>query len=149
MKAFDPSLVNRKLAFIDERLNRLLKYKKITIENYVEDPDSQAIVERNLEVLIQAAADTNRYILVRLAESAGNELEYVSNADSFLFLAEAEVLPEELATELSASGKFRNVLAHLYDEILPQKTIDALAKTLQYYPDYIEAIQSYLNSLQG
>lgn len=70
MKAFRPSTVNRKLAYIDERLKRLVKFREITIEGYLENPDYQDIVERNLEVLIQAASDTNRYILTKLAESA-------------------------------------------------------------------------------
>lgn len=149
MKAFKPSVVNRKLAYIDERLKRLVKFREITIEGYLENPDYQDIVERNLEVLIQAAADTNRYILTRFAESAEIELGYISNADSFLLLAQAELLPQLLAERLAESGKFRNVLAHLYDEILPGKVIEALRTTVQYYPDYLYAIQSYLDSLES
>ncbi len=149
MKAFKPSVVNRKLAYIEERLNRLVKFRETTIEDYLESPDYQDIVERNLEVLIQAASDINRYILTRLTGSAETESEYVSNADSFLLLAQAELLSQPLAERLAESGKFRNVLAHLYDEILPEKVIEAMRTTLQYYPDYLFSIQSYIDSLES
>lgn len=76
-------------------------------------------------------------------------LSQVVNSDSFLLLAKAGVLSDALAVTLAESGKFRNVLAHLYDEILLEKVIEALDTTLQYYPHYLYAIQSHLDSLES
>ncbi len=148
MKAFDPSVVVGKLIFIEDRINRLKRFRKTVPEDYGENPDYQDIVERNLEVLIQAAADTNRYILKRQFGLSSDKPSGVTNADSFLMLAKANILPEQLAMQLAESGKFRNVLAHLYDEILPQKVVEAVGKTLQYYPEYFNAIQSYLDTIE-
>lgn len=148
MKAFNPDVVSRKLLYINERMNRLQRFREITVEGYLDNPDYQDIVERNLAVLIQAAADVNRYVLTRLATLSTGELGQITNADSFLLMAQAGGLPETLAEQLAESGRFRNVLAHLYDEILPEKVIEALRLALQYYPDYIYVIQSYLDSLQ-
>ncbi len=149
MKPFDPDVVSEKLLYMNERLNRLRRFRDVTIDEYSENPDHQDIVERNLEVLIQAAADTNRYILTRLTAPPTEGLGQITNADSFLLMAQVNALPEKLAVQLAESGRFRNVLAHLYDEILPERVIEALRLTLQYYPDYIYAIQSYLDSTQN
>lgn len=147
MKAFNPDVVSNKLVYIEQRLTRLQKFRSITADGYAQDIDSQDIIERNLEVIIQAAADTNRYLLARLTEQGLARLGSVANAESFLLLAQADILPETLAKMLSESGKFRNVLAHLYDEISPEKVIASLRDVLRYYPDYLYAIQSYLDSL--
>ena len=148
MKAFDPSVFVGKLIFIEDRINRLKRFRKTTPEDYEENSDYQDIVERNLEVLIQAAADTNRYILKRQFDLSSDKPSQITNADSFLMLAKANILPERLAMQLAESGRFRNVLAHLYDEILPEKVVEAVGKTLQYYPEYFNAIQSYLDTIE-
>lgn len=149
MKRFDPNFVSEKLLYMNERLNRLRRFREVTVDEYSENLDYQDIVERNLEVLIQAAADTNRYILTRLSALSTECLGQITNADSFLLMAQVDALPEELAAQLAESGRFRNVLAHLYDEILPERVIAALRLILQYYPDYIYAIQSYLDATQN
>lgn len=148
MKAFDPSVVVGKLTFIEDRINRLRRFSQTTLKEYKENPDYQDIAERNLEVLIQAAADTNRYLLKRQFELSFEKSSQITNADSFLMIAETGVLPKLLALQLAESGKFRNVLAHLYDEILPEKVIEAVEKALQYYPNYFNAIQAYLDTIE-
>lgn len=147
MKAFNPDIVSNKLTHIQQRLLRLHKFKGITAEQYAVSTDAQDIVERNLEIIIQAAADVNRYLLSRLTDGDQAGLGSVTNAESFLGLANAEILPQDLAETLAESGKFRNVLAHLYDEISPEKVVAAIGAALQYYPDYLYAIQSYLDSI--
>lgn len=59
------------------------------------------------------------------------------------------ILSDSLASELAKSGGFRNVLAHLYDEIIPVKVIIALSETLELYPEYLSKIQSYLDLFEN
>lgn len=147
MKSFDPNVVIGKLTYIKNRVSRLKRFSNITPEEYQENLDYQDIIERSLEVLIQAAADINRYILKRKLNLSSSQVGQIANSESFIMLAQSDVLPELLATELAESGKFRNVLAHLYDEILPEKVIDALSRTLLYYPSYLEAIRLCLDTM--
>lgn len=42
-----------------KRLNRLSVYQSLTFEEYLQDEDRQATIERYLEVVIQAEIDKN------------------------------------------------------------------------------------------
>jgi uncharacterized protein YutE (UPF0331/DUF86 family) len=46
------------------------------------------------------------------------------------------------------SRGFRNVLVHEYDDIDPHQVYIALQKALTQYPQYIRAIQIYLDTLE-
>lgn len=146
---FDPNVIIGKLTYIDSRLNRLRKFSEITLKEYQENLDCQDIVERNLKNLIQAAADTNRYLLKKQLDLSSSELSEITNRDSFLRSAQAGILPKSLAEKLSESGKIWDVLAYLYDEVLPESVIEAMGNTLLYYPIYSNAIQSYLETMEN
>ena len=149
MNEFSSNILSKKVDVIRKRLKRLQKYRLLTVEDYLDSDDAQDIIERNLEVLIQAAVDINKSLLKRLSALDPKELQNLKNSESFVFLAQNNILSEELANELAESGGFRNVLAHLYDEIIPARVMGAVKKALEFYPDYLYEIQSYLDSLEG
>lgn len=68
------------------------------------------------------------------------------NSDTFIEAGKAGLIPMDLGRKLARSGGFRNVLAHQYDEILPEIVFQNLQEALAQYPDYVEAIQVYLDS---
>jgi uncharacterized protein YutE (UPF0331/DUF86 family) len=53
-----------------------------------------------------------------------------------------------LGKRMEKSGGFRNVLAHLYDEIIPEKVYEALQSTLTDFPQYIAEVEDCLNLLE-
>lgn len=141
-------LLDRKKEVIQRRLQRLQKYRSLTLEEYLSNEDIRDIIERNLEILIQAAVDLNKYLLKQVVDLRPEQMKAIQNSESFILLAHHNILPETLAQELANSGKFRNVLAHLYDEIVPDLVIHALNKALDLYPDYLYEIQIHLDSLE-
>jgi uncharacterized protein YutE (UPF0331/DUF86 family) len=146
---FDTNIISKKVDVIRKRLKRLQKYRQLTVQDYLSNDDAQDIIERNLEILIQAAVDINKSLLKRGSRLRAEELRTLRNSESFISLAENNILNESLANELSESGKFRNILAHLYDEVVPEKVVFALQKALECYPDYLYEIQLYLDSLEN
>jgi uncharacterized protein YutE (UPF0331/DUF86 family) len=141
--------INKKLAGMTRRLTLLQLYRTLALEEYLEDEVKQATIERFLELIIQGAIDTNKMLLKQVANiKLTQRNENITNAEIFILAGEYGFIPQELAEELSASGRFRNVLAHLYDEIMPEKTYEALQKAFEQYPHYIAAIQNYLDSLE-
>ncbi|MGI0488783.1 type VII toxin-antitoxin system HepT family RNase toxin [Pantanalinema rosaneae CENA516] len=141
--------INKKLAGMTRRLILLQPYRTLTFEEYLEDEARQATIERFLELIIQGAIDINKMLLKQVTNiklTQGNES--LTNAEIFVLAGEYGFIPQQLAQQLSASGRFRNVLAHLYDEIMPEKTYEALQKAFEQYPQYIAAIQNYLDSLE-
>jgi uncharacterized protein YutE (UPF0331/DUF86 family) len=149
MKNFEPEAIGNKLAGMIKRVQLLRRYETLTLDEYLQNEDIQAGVERLLEQVIQSALDINRAFLKRVvrieAQADGKPIE---NAATFILAAEYGLISSELGESLAKSGGFRNVLAHLYDEILPERVYTALSLSLDHYPHYALAIQTYLDSLE-
>lgn len=128
-----------------KRLNRLSTYQSLTFEEYLQDEDRQATIERYLEIVIQAAIDINRMLIKHKEDT---DLEKLTNAEAFTLAGELGFITSELAAQLALSAGFRNVLAHVYDDVDPEMAYRALQLAVVQYPQYIQQIQTYLNSLE-
>lgn len=145
MRDLDLEGIGKKLIGMDRRLRRLAIHQSLTFEEYLQDEDRQATIERYLEVVIQAAIDINRALI----KSVNNtEFEKLTNAETFTFASELGFISLELANQLVPSAGFRNVLAHSYDDIVPEMAYRALQLAVTQYPKYIQQIQNHLNSLE-
>lgn len=66
MTNIDKVVVATRLAFITRYLESLKRFEAISLEEYLNDFDKQLIVERLLQLMVQAAIETNEHILSRL-----------------------------------------------------------------------------------
>ncbi len=145
MTAVDLEGIGKKLIGMSRRLARLFNYRSLTFEAYLQDEDRQASIERYLEVVIQAAIDINK-MLIKPIETI--DLEKLTNTEIFILAGELGFISSELAAQLALSAGFRNVLAHVYDNIDPEVVYRALQLSVVQYPQYIQQIQTYLNLLE-
>lgn len=146
MTDLDREGIGKKLIGMNRRLTRLFTHQSLTFEEYLQDEDRQASIERYLEIVIQAAIDINKMLI----KHAGNiDLERLTNIEVFTLVGELNFISSELATQLALSAGFRNVLAHVYDDIDPEIAYRALKLSVVQYPQYIQQIQTYLNSLEN
>lgn len=143
MNLFDPVPITNKLERMIDRLDRLKVYEQYTLEQYLADNNVQIIVERLLELLIQAALDINKSLLKQVA---GKSIE--KNFESFIEMGQSGFIPVDLARKIAPSGPFINVLAHDYDDIIHEQVFASFKIALEQYPEYIEAIQDYLDSIE-
>jgi uncharacterized protein YutE (UPF0331/DUF86 family) len=143
MKPLDIESVGKKLTGMIRRIDLLTTYQGMTLDEYLQNEERQAVVERYLEVIIQAAIDINR-MLINSVESV--DLEKITNAEAFTLVAQLGFITSELADALIPSAGFRNILAHVYDDIIPEAAYKAFHLSLVQYPEYIRQIQTYLNS---
>lgn len=134
--------VQTKLRLITDYLNELKTLEEFSLDEIVEDLFKYRTVERLLELIVQASLDINRHLLKEIYQ-----LEPQTNADVFIQSIQVGMLPGEMGLKLSEAAKLRNVLAHLYDEIDPQKVVVCIAPTLEDFPVYIGLINDYLESL--
>jgi uncharacterized protein YutE (UPF0331/DUF86 family) len=148
MKNFQPVAVGEKLGNIGKRLQRLNRYQNLTLNEYQQDEDVQSIIERLLEQIIQSALDINRAFLKRVAGMSLEDNNVPTNAETFLLVAQYGLISSELGQRMEKSGGFRNVLAHLYDEIDPEKVYEALQNALVDYPQYVAEVETYLNLVE-
>jgi uncharacterized protein YutE (UPF0331/DUF86 family) len=143
--------IAKKLAGMSSRFDRLKRYEFLSLEDYLLDEDRQLIIERLLELIIQAAIDINKMLLKQILglSLVSTNGESLSNANIFRLTGEYGFIPLDLAEKLAKSGQFRNVLAHLYDDIDPQQVYIALQHAFEQYLNYIEAIQDYIDRFEA
>ncbi len=127
MKNLDVEGVGKKLTGMARRIMLLNQYRDMTFDEYLEDDERQAVVERYLEVIIQAAIDINR-MLIKSSRSIDNK--EVSNKDAFTLVGQLGIITPELAIALIPSAGFRNILAHAYDDIMPDAAYRGLQLSL-------------------
>ncbi len=145
MTSLDLTGIGKKMIGMTKRLNRLFTYQSLTFEEYLQDEDRQASIERYLEVVIQAAIDINKMLIKRVENI---DLERLTNTEVFTLSGELGLITSDLASQLALSAGFRNILAHVYDDINPEMAYRALQLSVVQYPQYIQQIQTYLNSLE-
>lgn len=143
MPRIEPEVVSAKLEFMNRYLDRLEAYSSISLEDYLNSPDTQTLVERFLQLIAETGNDANRHILKGL----GRE-QPTTNRDTPIAIAQAGVIDRDLARRLSQSIGLRNVIVHLYDEIDPTVVHGAISKTLRDYSMYQVQINSYLDLLE-
>lgn len=146
MSKIDPKIVLTRLNKIEEYLQRLDKYETLTLEEYLENEETQLITERLIQIITEAALDINKHILSRLGIL--QQRDDWTNKDYFLEVGNHKIITQDLANELSAAAGMRNILVHLYLNINPNQVFSAIAKSLQYYPLYMRQITTYLDNLE-
>ena len=133
-----------RLNFIEEKLQQLNRFGRISLDDYLGNSDQRLIIERLLELIIQSAIDINKHIVTK-----GLRLKFPSESkESFILLFQNNILSKELAQNLADSAGLRNVLAHQYLEINDTIVYESIAKALTQYPRYLQQITTYLDSLE-
>jgi len=143
MTNIDIPVVVNKLELISRYLISLKRFEQISLNEYLNDFDKQLIVERLLQLMIQAAIDINDHILSRMNIVTSRR----SNFEAFIELSKCGVLTPELAGRLAQSAGLRNRLVHEYDDIDSSQVFRAINFALQQYPIYVQQVNAYLNSL--
>jgi uncharacterized protein YutE (UPF0331/DUF86 family) len=138
--ALDPGVVRRKLGIIVGNLDALHPIADLSTDAYRLDLFRRKGTERLLQELIEAALDINAHVLVQ--EHARPPDDY---HEGFALLAQAGVIPRDLAASLAPSAGLRTRLVHEYDDIVDAIVLDAVRKAIQLYPRYVEAIEAYLD----
>lgn len=105
----DRELVLRKLSLLDEYADQLGEYRGLTAEQYGSDWKTQRIIERTLQLAIEACADIAHHVI------ADHRLRVPSTyAETFDVLAEAGLLDPALHGVMVRMARFRNLLVHDY-----------------------------------
>jgi len=136
----DRTLVLRKLAEIEEYLAQIREFKDISVDQYSKDWKVQRIVERTLQMIIEACVDIAAHII----SDRGYRIPK-TYADTFKVLYEREILKEDLFKAMEKMAKFRNIIVHHYSTIEPEIVIGILKKNLD---DLLQFRDAILKSLE-
>ena len=94
---------------IEESVARLKQFRKIPVEDFLADRDSQDIASFRLIVATEAAIDTCLHLSARMLKMVPEEY-----AACFYLLAEHGLMEGDLAARLAHMARFRNLLIHRY-----------------------------------
>lgn len=108
----DLTVIILRLKKLDEYVARLKRFENIDSKIYFEDYDLQAIAERNLQLAIQACMDIGSYIIARQNLTIPD-----SEENTFVVLAQADIITRTLANRIKGMVRFRNILVHDYMDI--------------------------------
>ncbi len=144
MSDIDLEVVLVRLRLIVKYCNTLEEFRSISLDKYLSDFRQQLIVERLLQLMVEAATDINKYLLVRL-----HQISPATSFDSFSEAGQQGIITQDLAATLARSVGMRNILVHQYKDIDSRIVFSAIPKALEQYQLYIQQISAYLDSLEA
>lgn len=133
----DARLVERKLAALRQRIDRVRLKLPTTEQEFLDDADRRELIAFNLFLAFQEALD----LAAHLIADAGWDVPATAR-DHFETLARNGVIPSGLANELAACGGMRNLIAHAYG------TLD-FARLFREAPAGLAALERYLALLSA
>lgn len=122
----DRDLLRRKLAELAEYVTQVSEYRDLTVERYRADWKTQRIVERTLQIAIEACLDVVSHVLSDRALRAPS-----TYAETFEILVQAGLLSPDLGRVMVEMTGFRNVVVHEYARIDAEVVIRILRKNLE------------------
>jgi uncharacterized protein YutE (UPF0331/DUF86 family) len=103
-----------RLKKLDNYLRTLRQMQAVPLDEYLADDNIQTIVERKLQLAIQACMDIASYLIGQLGLTAPDEPHNV-----FAVLGAEGIVSSGLAGRMVGMVRFRNILVHDYLEIDP------------------------------
>ncbi len=134
----DRDTIGRRLRLMQEALATLRDSSSSTTGHLAFDPIARAATERLVQVIVDLALDINGHLVVALLGRAPE-----TGRRSFLDMAEAGVLTDELVSRLAPAAGLRNVLVHQYVDIDARKVADAVPQLLADMPEYVTAVARF------
>ena len=105
-------VIKTKLESLRKCLDRIESKRPETLEDLIQDIDTQDIIALNLERSVQLCVDIANHVLSSLDDAPA-----MSMAESFERLSEKKIIPDELGQNLKKAVGFRNLSVHAYDKI--------------------------------
>ena len=143
MSPIEAAVLRRKLEHIVSCLDNLRRIARMQPEEYASQDHliERKATERMLQEAVEAALDINAHLIAEL----GGEFpaEYYGG---FLEVGRLGVITGELAQVLAPSAGLRNRLVHDYETIDDAKVFAAVGTMLQQYPQYVNAIEGFIES---
>ena len=108
----EPEILLAKMESLSRCIHRVESRRPDTLEELIDNLDTQDIIVINLERAVQLCVDSGLHIL-----SSESMSSVESMADVFLQLSRKKIIAEKLALNLISAVGFRNIAVHEYRAI--------------------------------
>lgn len=136
MGSLDLARLAQKAADIRENVSVLTEYARRSDTEFLDNPEAVRSARYSFIVVIEAAVNVAAHICARLLSRAPS-----SQRESFMLLAQAGLLSEALALNLSKMAGFRNLLVHGYGAV-------DNAVMLAFMRHNLEDVEGFLSCVQ-
>ncbi len=124
--SLNADLIRDRCHEIEQSLQRLEKFKAISLEEFLSDQDGLDVACYRLLVAIEAALALCYHVAAkRLRQVPG---EY---AECFAYLHRAEIISGQLSEQLQQMARFRNLLVHMYWKIDYRRVYKVIQENLE------------------
>lgn len=135
----DRSVVLSRLAKLDEYVSRLKRFESVSFQEYHDNQDMQALVERYLQLAIQMCIDIANYIIAR--KKLGFPFE---QKNIFVLLAKQGIISNDLSIRIKGIVSFRNILVHNYMDIDPEKVYRILKQGFNDFDEFARSAVEFI-----
>ena len=135
----DSDLVRRKLTELSEYVSQVSEYRDVTAEQYRADWKIQRIVERTLQMAIEACVDIASHMVADRGLRAP-----ATYADTFEILVQSGLLSPDLGEAMVKMTGFRNVIVHDYLGLDLENIWDIVHRDIPELQKKIEKIKKEL-----
>lgn len=118
--------INEKINEIFDFLLELKEIVPLRFDAYIKSPITKAACERYFEKIIEALVDLSFMIIKHKKLKIPDD-----DNNTFRFLAQEEIISEELAIKLRKAKGMRNIMAHEYGEIDDKIVFQAVSSRIQ------------------
>ena len=135
----DRDLLRRKLTELAEYVTQVSEYRALTVERYRADWKTQRVVERTLQMAIEACLDVAGHVLADRGLRAPS-----TYAETFEILVQAGLMSPDLGRLMVEMTGFRNIIVHEYTRIDAQVVIRILHDHLDDFRRFEAAALGWL-----
>ena len=114
----------------------------ISLEEYNHNLLYRRAIERTMQLIVECATDINNMLLKMYGQKGSTDY-----FNSFIDIAELNIIPPDFALKIAPSTGLRNILVHEYEEINDEIVYHSIGTCLQYYLEYMDLINQYLKCL--
>jgi uncharacterized protein YutE (UPF0331/DUF86 family) len=111
----------------------------ISLEEYKSNPIYRRAIERTLQLTVECATDINNMLLKTFGRKGASDY-----FNSFIDIAELNIIPTDFALKIAPSTGLRNILVHEYEYIDDEIVYRSISTCLIYYLEYMDLINQYL-----
>lgn len=137
--SIDREKVLTQLRLLGADVEKLKQKMVLTEDEYLNDGDSQIIVERKFQTAIESCVNIGNHLISRLNLKLAEDY-----ASVFQVLAEANVVPAQFAESMADMARFRNLLVHLYWGIDHRKVHQTMKERIETLESFSRAVFAFL-----
>lgn len=136
------NFITQKIDFIMRDLERLEEFRGFTIDEMAKDFMKYSALKNILMEIIGRGIDINQHIIAQYPNLKEETPEY---RESFIYLGELKILPQDFAKKISESAGFRNAIVHDYDKIDQKIVYKTVGEAIDQYTKYCDFIMKFLD----